>query len=514
MACMETVCLIVGAGPTGLALATELQRSGVSFRLIDTAMQGAQYSQALVLQARTLEQFDRYGLADRAVAGGIPIRAATLRSDGAMVGTIDLTRIPGRFPFMLMFPQNETEALLIEHLRSLGVEAERGMTLRSFRPTQDGGGVLAQLQAADGSHEEVHIRWLVGCDGAHSTVRHQLGVRFEGDTVDIGFSLGDLRLVGPDVPTHDLHLYWHRGGDVLFLARLPNEAYRVITAFPIDAGAAPPAALSTEYFNTQFDRFGLRITAESADWLSPFRVNERQVSRYSAGNVFLAGDAAHVHSPVGGQGMNTGIQDAANLGWKLGAVAHGAPESLLESYNAERHAVGKAVLRGSAFGLRAATTGSTALEHLRDFVAGHLLPRGFVQDAAARAISETGIEYRHSEAVHDDVRGGTLHAGDRLPDSTRQGDTAEERCTLHGLLRDGHHLLLAIDVPEEMIPRDLRHTSVAAFRSDEPAWSPPLAQVLGTGPLLFLIRPDGYVGFRSSGDGEALRSYARRTGLA
>ena len=521
MAGMDSACLIVGAGPTGLTLAVELHRAGVPFRLIDTSLHPARYSQALVVQARTLEQMDRYSLAQRAVAGGVALHSTTVWSDGERIGSIDLGHIPSRFPFMLVHPQNETEALLLDHLRSLGVEVERGVTLGSFAQEKDGTGVVAQLQHADGPREEVRTRWLAGCDGAHSTVRHGLAVGFEGETVVLGFALGDLCLVGPDLPADGMHLYWHKGGEALLIARLPNGAHRVITTFPLAPGAEP-ASPTVESFNAEFDRFGVRVTAESAEWLAPFRVNERQVSSYRERNVFLAGDAAHVHSPVGGQGMNTGMQDVANLGWKLGAVARGAPEALLESYNAERHAVGKAVLRGSGFGLRAVTTGSSVLEHVRDFAARHLLPLEAVQNTAARAISETGIGYRHSKIVCDDAHGGPLRAGDRFPDAVLRGKSAEngaangaaaEATTLLGSLRSGQHLLLALDVPEEQLPHHLQNTSVVMHRSSEPGWSPPLTEVFGPGPLLFLVRPDGYVGYRGTRDGEALRTYARNVGL-
>lgn len=502
---MSEDILIVGAGPTGLALAIEMLRFGIPVRLIDKADHPAKYSQALVVQARTLEQFDRYGIADRAVALGRPIRHAKFYDERKLIAEGDLSRIPGRFPFALVLPQNETEALLTEHLHTLGGTIERQVELTALE--QNHNRVHVQLQHADGAVEQADYRWVIGCDGAHSAVRKHIGIPFEGDTVTMAFALGDLRLRGVDVPGEVLALHWRHGGDVLFVAQLKDDLYRIIRIMR-SGDNQDNHTPTVEEFNATFADFGLDITAESGEWLAPFRVNERRAKHPRAGNVFLAGDASHIHSPAGGQGMNTGIQDAANLAWKLATVLRGADAVLLDSYETERGEVSKGVLRTSGFALRMATSGNTLTAHLRDFVMHHALQLGFVQDAVTRNLSEVGIAYRKSPAVRDTAGIGPLHAGDRMPDAWHEDGTA-----LLSPLRDAQHLLIALDVPSGEVPRNLRHTSVVELSSTKAGWTPALQDALGVGPMLYLVRPDGYIGYRGKSDSQELWAYALDKGL-
>jgi 3-(3-hydroxy-phenyl)propionate hydroxylase len=212
-----TPVLVVGAGPTGLALAVEMARSGLPVRILDKGSGPVEWSQALVVQARTLEQFERYGIAEKSVAQGHPIHHAAILHRRHRFLHFDFARIASRYPFALFLPQNETEALLLAHLRSLGAEVERNTELLSFRDGSGGGS--ATVRQANGTTETVPYRWLVGCDGAHSTVRHALGIAFEGDTVGLRFFLGDLKLSGSDVPGDELVIHL-QDGNVLFIARL------------------------------------------------------------------------------------------------------------------------------------------------------------------------------------------------------------------------------------------------------------------------------------------------------
>jgi 2-polyprenyl-6-methoxyphenol hydroxylase-like FAD-dependent oxidoreductase len=466
--------LIAGAGPTGLAMAIELKRLGLPVRIIDTAEHAARHSQALVVQARTLEQFERYGIADEAVARGRKMLRASLVSDGKTIICFDLDRIPGRYPFVLFFPQNETERLLTEHLNSLGCEVERGTELLSFENTKDG--VTAQLRHKSGATQSVSARWLIGCDGAHSVVRKGMKVAFEGDTVGLDFFLGDFELAGPDVPGDELRIHL-RHGEVVFIGRLSDKLLRVIVTMQRAAGALPanresdlPAAgrqPTLADFQAAIDRTGAQITVKSSVWMTPFHINQRKAAHYRVDSAFLAGDASHIHSPVAGQGMNTGIQDTANLAWKLAAVADGAGIELLDTYDEERGAVGDALLKTTSRGLAAVTSTNPLIEHLRDFLAPAITSLEPVRQIMAGFVSETGIEYRDSSIVADYGGEGSLRAGDRAPN----GDVefaGGQFGRLLDQLKSGRALVLGIGVEDmRKIRVRLPHADVLELRSTE-----------------------------------------------
>jgi 2-polyprenyl-6-methoxyphenol hydroxylase-like FAD-dependent oxidoreductase len=570
--------LIAGAGPTGLAMAIELTRMGLPVRLIDKAEHPAQHSQALVVQARTLEQFERYGIADEAVSRGRKLLRATAMSEGKTLATIDLSRIPGRYPYVLFLPQSETERLLTEHLRSLGVQIERGTELLSFENSPQG--VTAQLRhnsSAAGVTQSIPARWLIGCDGAHSVVRKQLKIPFEGDSVPLDFFLGDFELAGPDVPGDELRLHIHHG-DVVFIGRLSDKLLRAIVVMHRAEGAPPVDRQPTlADFQSALDRTGAKITVKSSAWMTPFNINERKAGAYRIDSAFLAGDAAHIHSPVAGQGMNTGIQDAANLAWKLAAVADGASTDLLDTYGEERGAVGDALLKATSRGLSVVTSANAVFERLRDLVAPGLVGLDLVQDAAAGFVSETAIEYRGSSIVADYGGAGSLCAGDRVPNPDVEL-AGGQSVRLLDPLKTGRPLALGIGIADmrrirarlpratvmavrgaeailgtEMeAPPDAAGDSTgyesvsaefpaavaasaaslaataAAARAAAPRVIPPVAPAAPVGLLtpeiaalfgsenrILVIRPDGYLGFRGSLDDlSRLDDYARLTGLA
>ena len=505
---MNHECLIVGAGPTGLALAIECRRFGLPVRLIDKAERPAQWSQALVVQARTLEQFDRYGIADQAVAQGRKISKAQIWSNAKQIASLDFGRIPSRFPYLLFLPQNDTEELLTAHLRSLGVEIERQVELISFEDAGDDNRIWVTMQHPEGREERASFRWMAGCDGAHSTVRAGMGVAFEGTTSSLNFQLGDLRLAGQDVPGDELQVHLHPGGDVLALGRLRDGICRVVLALHRQQTADQQRMPEFEDFNAAFKRCGLRITAEAAIWKAPFSVNQRKASHYRQGSVFLAGDAAHIHSPIGGQGMNTGIQDAANLAWKLAAVGQGANVRLLDSYNEERGKVGEQLLRGTARGLRLATASNLLLVWIRDFLIHRATRFQMIQTAMARTISEVSINYRGSSIVRRQGIDGPLRAGDRMPNAVCK----ETGQTLLAALRESRHLLVTVDQSVPEITKGLRQITTVALKSRSHEWTPSIERLLGAGPRIYLVRPDGYIGFAGT-SAEALRKYAPEVGL-
>ena len=534
--------LVVGAGPTGLAMGIELARQGVRCRVIDKAPAPSKTSKALAVQARTLEYFDRIGIADAAVASGRKVHGLNVFSDRKRIVHFGADAIPSRYNYVLILPQSGTEHLLTERLAALGVPVERNLELSGF--TQDGAGVEAVLRRSDrGAEERVRVRWLLGCDGPHSTVRHLLNVPFPGLAFEEVFSLADVRL-DSSLPDDEGSVFLSHGD---LLACFPMAEGRFRLVIERHEGAVDPASEPTvEEFQMAIDDYGPEGARISDPvWLSRFRISQRQAADYRRGNVFLAGDASHIHSPVGGQGMNTGIQDAANLAWKLALVAsgRGRPE-LLDSYQAERHPVGESLLRATGGFSRVVLWRNPVAEAVRDRIASILTSFDAVQDRIRMAASELGIQYRRSPIVRDDaaaglggVLSGWLHAGpragDRAPDATvlRVADRSPVR--LYELTAGARHILVTFTGSrlgqEDAGRRAEALAAAAAFAGLIDAYviapapaAPPDATLLDPdGALhraygaddetLVLIRPDGYVGYRSRpADAAGLRDYLRQ----
>jgi 2-polyprenyl-6-methoxyphenol hydroxylase-like FAD-dependent oxidoreductase len=506
----DSSILVIGAGPTGMTAAIELKRAGFDVRIIDKSDHMAQHSQALVVQARTLEQFQRYGIADEAVVRGRKLHGAQIFSEGKQILSIGLDELASRYPFLLFLPQSETEALLNAHMERLGVKAERRVELESL--IQDDRSVRATLRHPDGSLEGMRARWVIGCDGAHSTVREKTGTRFEGGGVGLSFFLADVVLDGPDAPEDDLAIHLHHG-DVVFLGRLNEKLVRMIVALHSTQNLELSGDLTIDDLQRAADHVGARVIIHSAEWMTPFHVNDRQAKQYRIGNVFLAGDASHIHSPVGGQGMNTGIQDVANLAWKLTAVARGADESLLNSYQEERGEVGKALLRFTERGLKMATTANPLLEQIRNVLAPVISGLKPVQHAVTGFLSETAIEYRSSSVVVDHGGDGDLRAGDRLPDLTLH--YPGEKLTLLREWTEARHLVLVIngsDAEVDQVRLNIPQAEVIPLHL--PQLDDEGINLLGIKKKIVIVRPDGYVGFRGPiGRKQEWLDYARQDAL-
>lgn len=493
----ELDLLIVGAGPTGLAMAAEAARFGMRYRIIDKAVQGARQSQALVVQARTLEQFERYEIAQRAIECGRRLRYIRMYSDGKRMLEASFDEIPGSYPFVLFLPQTQTERLLTEHVESQGGHIERQVELRSF--TQREECVECELQHADGAVERVTCAYLIGADGAHSTVRHGLGMPFEGHAIAYDFFLGDLRVQG-DVPDDGLAVHLHQG-NIVFIGRMDDTHCRVIVALHDDPMNRQPAL---EDFQAAIDRVGIEnVRVSDPRWMTAFHVSERRTPAFSDGRVFMAGDATNVHSPVGGQGMNTGIQDAANLIWKIALAQSGrARAQLLDSYDAERKPVSDALVGVTSVALRAATTSNWLLERMRDALLSRIARFEAVQDRLRGAVSEIGIHYRHSAIVRDCGGTSPLRAGDRAPDCETVDETGT-RFRIFDLLKEPTHTVIAVRPRGETeLPRLAR--LLAAYRDvmqgsvlldgDQEF----LEQYARGESMLYAVRPDGYIGFRGT----------------
>ena len=387
--------LIVGAGPVGLVMAIELARYGVGVRLIDKAAQRTDKSKALVIWSRSLELLERSGCSAGLVDAGYKVTTLNISADGKSIAQMTLEGLATPYPYALMIPQSDTERILEEFLNTLGVRVERTVELTRFDASGDK--VVSVLRHSDGTEETVESSWLIGCDGAHSTVRHQLGMEFEGETSPIDWMLADVHLEGI-ARAPEINVVWHADGIVVTFP-IAEDRYRVIADTGTDSANSEPRSEPTldEVHAILDKRFPGGVRATNPIWLSSFRINERKVTDYRAGRVFLAGDAAHVHSPAGGQGMNTGMQDACNLAWKLALVVHGnCSARLLDSYSSERSPIADEVLKVTGRITSLGTLKGKAAQFLRNHTAALVLGLPMVRRLAAEAAAEISIGYPHS----------------------------------------------------------------------------------------------------------------------
>jgi 2-polyprenyl-6-methoxyphenol hydroxylase-like FAD-dependent oxidoreductase len=514
--------LIVGAGPTGLTLAAQLQRFGVRVRIVDRLASRVQESRALAIQPRSLEVLATLGIARTLVERGNDAVDVKLHAGGRVVSfrLFDVGLHDTAYPFLLFLSQAETERALNAHLSERGVRVERGVELTGFTATDDA--VTCRLRHHDGSMEAMTVRWLVGCDGAHSTVRHGAAIDFEGGAYPPAFLLADVEVDGDLEPGH-VHVYMGAPGALFFFPLKHPATWRVQSMLPSrkgdgDAGDASEA-VSIDVVQSVVDAFtGGALRLRGPAWLTRFRIHHRHAATYRAGRVFLAGDAAHVHSPAGAQGMNTGIQDAWNLGWKLAYAARASAESvLLDSYEAERRPVGRAVLRLSDRPFVVATSQHWLFRFIRTHMVPRVLPLAlrFTRGRAYvyRRLAQLEIRYRTSAIAREGVprlRSGPK-AGDRLPDMELVRDGRPLR--LHQALADpSFHLLLCGSPaawPEQQVSA-LREQfgkllTVHHLTRDptpgvlEDPSGDGLARLGVVGAAHYLVRPDGYIAYRARG---------------
>lgn len=479
---MHTQVMICGAGPVGLTLAAELTRYGVSVRIVDKAPQPTDKSKALVLWSRTLELMDRGIGSGRFVKAGFPLHGVNIMSNDEQIGHVEMSHVDTPYPYALMLPQCDTERLLAERLTELGITIERAVEMTAIETRQDG--VRATLQDAQGSQETVSADWLVGCDGAHSVVRHALGAPFDGETNDSDWILADVHMTGYPVADSEASVYWHKDGAFVIFPISPGR-YRLLADQP-PSGAEKPPTPTLEQVQAIIDRRGPSGTRLSDPiWLSGFRINGRKVKSYRWGRAFLAGDAAHIHSPAGGQGMNTGMQDAFNLAWKLALVVQGTcSDRLLDSYSPERGHVGDQVLKAAGRLTTIATLRNPLAQALRNRI-GHLaLGLHPVQESVANTLSETSIGYPESP-LNGPAGQGPLKPGDRL-------------APISGEIPPG----------SGGRPR-FRLIASAQFNELAQRFAPLVELQESAEPEALLVRPDGYVGAVSS-DPNTIEDYLRR----
>lgn len=464
---MSKPVLVIGAGPVGLIMAAELARYGTPVRIIDRLPARTTQSRALAIWPRTLELLDASGCADAFIATGLRASAVSLHAGNRTLARIPFGTIASSFNYLLMIPQSETERLLEEHLKAFGMTVERGFELTDFVDRDDG--VSCTLMHAGGRIEILEAAWLIGCDGAHSFVRTTLGLTFEGDTLHTGFVLADVHVAGLAAPPDEPAIFWHPAGAVMFFP-ISRGRYRVIA----DLGSAPLHTPDLGEIQAIVDRRGPGgVILSDPVWLSDFGVNERKVRAYRKGRVFVAGDAAHIHSPAGGQGMNMGMQDAFNLAWKLALVERQeARPGLLDSYSIERSRVAQQILSDSSHMMRVVLLRNHLAQRVRNFIVtqGFRIPG--MRRAIANRLSGILIAYPDSPLNMGSARGlRGPGPGQRLiaRRSSRRGDrprfvlAARDSAEARAMIARHASLLM----PEVCLPPDKNG--------------------------IWLVRPDGYV---------------------
>ncbi len=481
---MTDTVLVVGAGPVGLTMALELARYGVPVRIVDSIMERAPTSRALGIWPRTLELLDRAGRSDDFVDSGLKVAHASISAGDAQLVRMSFGDIASQYRFVLMLPQNETESVLQRRVEALGVRCELGVALKEF--AQDESGVTTTLSHADGRAEAARFAWVVGCDGAHSTVRRGLGLSFDGDMIDIDWALGDFHLSGFPLGLDELATYFHRDGPIVYFPLAPGR-YRIIASLGPSKGDKPVAPSAAEFQRLVDTRGPAGVKLGEPVWLSAFRINERQVPDYRSGRVFLAGDAAHVHSPAGAQGMNTGMQDAINLAWKLALVARGmaSAPALLDSYSSERHAVGAEVIAQAGRLTKVAVVASPVLQEIRNRVLSLVMGISPVRDLVTAQMTEISIGYPRSSLNGPDD-GARHKPGERMRPVKGEapygaGDIPRFAVRAGGPVPFAHPLLEPDTRPGE------------------------------DGATIELVRPDGYLAMSArDGDWQAIKTYLDR----
>jgi 2-polyprenyl-6-methoxyphenol hydroxylase-like FAD-dependent oxidoreductase len=476
--------LIVGAGPTGLVLALWLTRLGLRVRIIDKTSAAGTTSRAVVVQARTLEFYRQIGLSDEVVNAGVKIAGANLWVRGTRAAHLSFDRLGEDFtpfPFVLGYAQDAHERLLIDHLEQLGVSIERQTTLLDFDQHLDF--VLARLQRADGSQESCKASYLAGCDGASSTVRKTLEVQFPGGTYSGIFYVADVDATGPAIDDQ-VHVELDSSD---FLAVFPLQGSgRLRLIGPVEWGNGGSHEPSFDEIADRASR-KLNLNVTKLNWFSTYHVHHRVASNFRVDRAFLLGDAAHVHSPVGGQGMNTGIGDAINLSWKLSAVLDGAAENLLDSYEIERIGFARRLVSTTDRVFTFVTRSGRLARLVRTRIAPLIVPLLFrlppVRRFLFRTVAQIDLKYRNSPLSAG--RAGSRRGGDRLPwveiepgkDNYDPLTSLKWQVHVYGQAASDLHIACTeLDLPLHAFP-----------------WQASMRRAGLKQNALYLIRPDGYI---------------------
>lgn len=500
---IKTDVLIVGAGPTGLSLACQFVRHGVDFLVVEKNEGITPYSKAIGVQARTLEVYEQLGLAQRAVEQGTIGGKGRLLIGGEVRGELDFSDIGkglSPYPFLLLLEQSKNEQLLYGYLRDHAKDVLWQTELESF--SQGDGGVTARVRTEDGASRTVEAKYLVGCDGPKSLVRHTLGLTFGGSTFERIFYVADVQIDWNF--SHDaLHICFAKNSFVVFFPLKGEKRYRIVGVFPEEFNKDERDILYEEIEARIRAEAELDLDIHDVEWFSTYKVHTRRVDKFSSGRCFLAGDAAHIHTPAGGQGMNTGIQDAYNLAWKMALAVRGrAGEKLLETYNEERLENAKRLLKTTdrAFEFAAGT------EWFLAFLRANVLPPAakyiFGLDAVRKfvfpLISQIGINYRHgSLSSHAGDENFEVKAGDRMPYFLVEGRSVYDR-----LREPKFHLLIFSDGAsgEQELRAGIGAEHAELIDFNVIPLYPQVAEIFGADKSFsVLLRPDNHIGFIGAG---------------
>lgn len=497
---MKTDVLIVGAGPTGLALAIQLIRFGVDFIIIDRAEGTTPHSKAIGVQARTLEIYDQVGIADELVTRGWKAERVRLIESGKVRGEIDLTRIGegySPFPFVLIVEQGEHEKILYTHIKTKSRDIRWRAELERF--SHDAQGVTAHVRNASGEEATIEAKYLVGCDGASSLVRHTLGIPFEGSTFERLFYVADVQ-IDWDFPHDALHVYLGRNNLTAFFPMPGDKRWRIVGTFPEGHNKDEGEIIYDEIERQIIADTDINLDISHVNWFSVYKVHSRAVSRFSEGRCFLAGDSAHIHTPAGAQGMNTGIQDGYNLAWKLAEVLNrNANAKVLDTYNEERLPNAKRLLQTTDRFFAAAASENSLVSFLRihvfPYVAHFAFDLDIVKHAVFPLVSQIGINYRESSLSVTDGS-FSVKAGDRMPWFEVDGESIYDRLhepTFHAVrFHDGQ---LPVDASDAL--------TIPLY--------PNIASIFGSKEsFTVVVRPDNYIGAIFPGlDPEKAATYLR-----
>lgn len=542
MSLSNAAILVVGAGPTGLTLAVRLWQFGVKCRVIDKLEIPSDKSKALAVHARSLEMFDAMGFADELISCGNICGGFSMNTGKIRLARVSTAEAESPFPYILMLSQAEIERILTAHLNKLGGKIERGIELVHL--TDSDAGAIVTLKHSDGQLEEVSYPWVAGCDGSHSNVRKLLNLAFEGSAYAEQFGLADID-IDSGIAEDEVSTFFHEDGALVFFP-MGNGRFRTLAN--VEEATVSGDAPSREFMQDLLDKRGPGdVKILRTHWLAWFRIHRRSVQQYKVGHALLAGDAAHIHSPVGGQGMNTGMQDAYNLAWKLALVARNeASEKLLDSYQQERHPVGQALIRGTDAATKLAFLRNPVAKQIRNHMMSFLSQQDVFVNRLRGMGTMTAVNYRHSPIVEEyrdmheiqlkpdsESERPSLPAwiefaraplpGDHAPDTVLQSDSGLELRLYEALRGTKHNLLLFDGSPTEegyrnmekiaqamsnefgelvnnvliisakTVPASLKFAGTVLLDPDQIA-----KQIYGaSSEALYLVRPDGYIGFRS-----------------
>jgi 2-polyprenyl-6-methoxyphenol hydroxylase-like FAD-dependent oxidoreductase len=497
---IKTEVAIIGAGPTGLSLATQLVRHGVDFVIVEKNEDVTPFSKAIGVQARTLEIYEQLDLAQKAVEQGAIAGKVRLLAGGGMRAELDLSNIGqglSAYPYILLLEQSKNELLLYDYLQQRGKDVRWNTEFKSLSQTNEG--TSAQIVTADGASQTIEARYLVGCDGAKSLVRHALGLEFQGSTVERMFFVADVQVDWKF--SHDaLHICLSKNSLLAFFPLKGDNRYRIVGSFPEEFAKDEAEVLYEEIEKRIKEEAKLDLDIQGVDWFSTYRVHTRHVNKFSEGRCFLAGDSAHIHTPAGGQGMNTGIQDGYNLAWKLALALRGkATETLLDTYNEERLENAKNLTQSTDRMFQFLAGSEWFLAFLRTNVlpsiAKYLLNLDSIKNFIFPLVSQIGINYRHgSLSRHAGDENFAIKAGDRMPYFLLDGHSVYDR--LHA---PKFHLLVAKKNNHGSLKAELENEYSELVDFHQIALDPKVEETFGTDrSFSMLLRPDNYIGYLST----------------